>query len=289
MKTLYSLLLSVLLVIPAFAQETITDGITICHTPAIESFAMLASNQNFNADHREPLPYVHQSAAGKMITFDTPDGKKASGFYLEPAVDSDEYLFVFPEWWGLNDYIKKEAEKYYNDLKNVHVIALDMYDGEVATTREEAGKLMQGMNQERGNAIVKGALDFAGINAEIATVGWCFGGGWSLEAGLITSSAGEGATLVGSVMYYGMPVKDVNRLKTLEGPVLGIFGSQDEWINPDVVDAFRANMAEAGKPVDIKMYDAVHAFANPSNPDYNKEYAEEAYRISLAFLQRQLN
>jgi len=285
MKRLALLFLSLTLTLPAVAQE----GITICHTPAMESFAMLASNKNFNADHREPLPYVHQSAVGKMITFSTPDGKEGTGYYLEPNVDSDEYLFVFHEWWGLNDYIKKEAEKYFDDLQNVHVIALDMYDGKVASTREEAGKLMQGMDQARGTAIVKGALDWAGINAEIATVGWCFGGGWALEAGLITSQPDAGPELVGAVMYYGMPVKDVKRLKMLEGPVLGIFGSQDEWINPDVVDAFRANMAEAGVPLDVKMYDAVHAFANPSNPDYNKEYAEEAYRISLAFLQRQLN
>ncbi len=284
MKNLPVFLILLTLTFPALAQ----DGITVCHTPAMESFALFASNKNFNTDHRPPQPYVHQSEDGRMITFDTPDGKTATGFYLEPNVDSDEYLFVFHEWWGLNDYIKREAERYFNDLETVHVIALDMYDGKVASTPEEAGKLMQAMNQERGSAIVKGALDFAGINAEIATVGWCFGGGWSLEAGLITSGPDEGAELVGSVMYYGMPVKDINRLELLEGPVLGIFGSQDEWINPDVVDQFKANMAQAGKSLEVEMYDAVHAFANPSNPDYNKEYADEAYRKSLAFLQHTL-
>ncbi|MEJ2006276.1 MAG: dienelactone hydrolase family protein, partial [Cyclobacteriaceae bacterium] len=133
------------------------DGITICHTPATEKFAMFASNSDFNADHPEPVAYVHKSIQGEMIKFRTPDGKTANAFYLKPEIESNKYLFVIHEWWGLNDYIKREAEKLFNDLNDVHVIALDMYDGNVASTRENAQKYMSAMSTERGKSIIEGA------------------------------------------------------------------------------------------------------------------------------------
>jgi len=259
--------------------------ITLCHTPATESFAMLASNDNFNTDHREPLPYTHYSEAGEMFTYDTPDGKTASAFMLEAKVQSDNYVLVFHEWWGLNDYIKKEAEKIYHDFEEtVNVVALDLYDGKVADTREDASKYMQAVETDRANAIIKGFYDHAGEGREYGTIGWCFGGGWSLQAALMAKD-----DLRACVMYYGMPEKNVNTLKELGGPVLGIFAKQDGWITPEVVDNFKANMAEADKSLRVEMYDAAHAFANPSNPDYDKKAAKEAYDQSIQFLKNNLN
>jgi len=259
--------------------------ITLCHTPATESFAMLASNSEFNSDHREPLPYKHMSEAGKMITYDTPDGKTANAFMLEAKVQSDNYVVVFHEWWGLNDYIKKEAEKIYHDFEEtVNVVALDLYDGKVADTREKASEYMQSVDTDRATAIINGFYSHAGEGREYATIGWCFGGGWSLQAALLAKD-----DLRGCVMYYGMPEKNVNRLKDLQAPVLGIFAKQDGRITPQVVDNFKANMAEAGKELRIEMYDAGHAFANPSNPDYDKEAAKKAYDEALEFMKKSLN
>ncbi|MCA6078409.1 dienelactone hydrolase family protein [Fulvivirga sedimenti] len=278
MKTLITILFSFLL-LPAIAQE----GITVCHTPATEKFALFASNSDFNADHPAPLVYIHETVAGKMITFSTPDGKDANAFYLEAPVKSNKYLLVIHEWWGLNEHIKREAENLFNDLGDVNVIALDMYDGNVATTQAEAQKYMGSMKTDRGKSIVEGAMAFAGDGAIFGTIGWCFGGGWSLESTLIAGSAAQAC-----VMYYGMPVQDVARLKTLKAPVLGIFGSQDQWINPDVVKTFEKNMKEAGESLTVEMYDANHAFANPSNPQFDQEATADAYAKTLAFLKANL-
>lgn len=284
MKKLFTILFSTLFVFALKAQ----DNITICHTPATESFAVFASNKDFNADHPEPLPYVHQSQVGKMITYST-TGEDANAYMLEAKVQSDSYLYIIHEWWGLNDHIKKEAEKLYDDFGGlVNVIALDIYDGKVAETREKASEYMSSVKTERAQAIINGALDMASTGSEIATIGWCFGGGWSLQAALMASDR-FGEALKACVMYYGMPEKDVNRLKDLEGPVLGIFASQDEWITPQVVDNFKANMAEANKTLTVKMYDAQHAFANPSNPQYDKEAAKDAYDLAFDFLQQYLD
>ena len=90
------------------------------------------------------------------------------------------------------------------------------------------------------------------------------------------------------VVYYGMPEFDVERLKTLNGPVLGIFAKQDEWITPEKVQEFEKAMKQAKKQVTIKTYDAVHAFANPSNPKYDKKAASEARKLTIEFFKKHL-
>ncbi|MCU0356883.1 MAG: dienelactone hydrolase family protein [Cyclobacteriaceae bacterium] len=259
------------------------DGITICHTPAAEKFALFASNKDFNMSHADPLPYRHQSAVGKMITFKTPDGKEAYGYLLTAPKKTNNWIFVFQEWWGLNDHIKREAESLFNDVGNVNVLALDMYDGKVTDKREEAGQYMGQFKQERGNAIFQGALQFAGKDAKIGTVGWCFGGGQSLQASLVL-----GKNAVACVMYYGMPEENVDRLKTLNCDVLNIWPTQDQWINKAVMDKFEANMKSAGKKLTVKAYEADHAFANPSNPKFNQEFTADANRHTVEFFKARL-
>lgn len=279
--------LLLLLLVVAFAvraQElTLNDGITICHVSATEKFALFAQDEDFNMSHPNPLPYIHVSETGKMVTFKTPDGNEASGYVLMAKSKTNNWIFVFQEWWGLNDHIKREAEKLYNDLGNVNVIALDMYDGKVATAREDAGKYMGEFKQDRGNAIVKGALEYAGKNAKVGTIGWCFGGGQSMQA---TLTAGKQAA--GCVIYYGMPESDVEKLKTLNADVLNIWATQDQWINKDMMDKFEANMKAAGKKLTSKAYDADHAFANPSNSKFNQEFTADAYKHTLEFFKARL-
>jgi carboxymethylenebutenolidase len=284
MKAVNLLFLLVITSVSAMAQmATLDDGITICHTSPTEKFALFVQDENFNMSHPDPLPYVHQSDVGKMVTFKTPDGKQAGGYVLMAKKKSNKWIFVFQEWWGLNDHIKRESEKLYNDLGNVNVLAIDMYDGKLATTREDAGKYMGEFKQDRGNAIVKGAIAFAGKSAKIGTIGWCFGGGQSMQASL---TAGKQAAAC--VIYYGMPETDVERLKKLNTDVLNIWPTQDQWINKEVTDKFEANMKAAGKKLTTKSYDADHAFANPSNPKFNPEFTADAYKSTLEFFKARL-
>jgi carboxymethylenebutenolidase len=245
-----------------------------------DDMQLMASTKEFQRAHESPLPYTHVSlAGGEMIKFKTPDGQMANAFLIKSAKKSNKYLFVYQEWWGLNDYIKKQSETFYNDLQDVNVMAIDMYDGKVATSPEEAGKLMGGADQKRLAAIIEGAISHVGKDAKIASVGWCFGGGLSLKSALL-----EGKQAVGCVMYYGMPEKDVEKLKTLNCDVLGLFAGKEQWISPAVVAQFEKDMAAAGKKIKVKSYDAEHAFANPSNPKYDKVAGEDAYDLALAYL-----
>lgn len=263
-----------------------SNSIPVCHAPVeapVNDMSGLAANKSFVQLHENPLTFTYQGA-GEMITFPTPDGKTASAFLLKSGKKSDKWLFVYQEFWGLNDYVKQEAAKLHKDLGNVNVLALDMYDGKVATVREEAAKLMQSAPKERLSAISKGGISYAGKNAKIASIGWCFGGMLSLQNAIL-----GGKQIVGCVMYYGRPEQDVEKLKTLHTDVLGIFGSQDQGINPETVAKFEENMKAAGKKVTIKMYDAVHAFANPSNPKYDAVAAADAYKNALAYLKKKFS
>lgn len=71
------------------------DGITVCHTPATEKFALFASNKEFNMAHADPLPYSHQSQVGKMVTFKTTNGADANGYLLEAKTKTNNWIFVF--------------------------------------------------------------------------------------------------------------------------------------------------------------------------------------------------
>ena len=255
-----------------------------CSPSATESFARLASDKHFVMNHLEPRPFHFTSEEGKSVTFKAADGSDAYGWEIKSAKPTHNYLLVVHEWWGLNDYIKEQSETLWKDLGNVNVLAVDLYDKKVASTREDAVKYVQAVTTERAQSILKGAIAYAGPQARIFTVGWCFGGGWSLQASLLA-----GSQAAGCAMYYGMPEKNLDKLKALHADVLGIFANKDQGITPKIVDEFAENMKQAEKKLILKRYDAVHAFANPSNPGFDKDAKEDAYKNLLAFFRERMH
>lgn len=269
-------------------QPAPSAAIPMCHTTGTDpelppdGMAAFALDPAFQALHPSPMP-LNYEVKGESVTFKTPDGVDAKGYIVKAKKKSKKWLFVYQEWWGLNDYIKRQSDIFYADLGGeVNVLALDMYDGQSATDPQAAGKLMQGVKEERLESIVKGGVLFAGKKAKIANVGWCFGGGWSLKSALL-----GGKQTVGSVMYYGMPIKDVEKLKTLNSDILGLFATETR-ISKEVIEEFAANMKKADKKLEYKIFNGVHGFANPSNPKYDEALSKEAYGMALGYLKKRL-
>lgn len=255
-----------------------------CFTSEImDQFKAEASTASFAMMHDNPIPYTAADPIGKPVTFKAADGTNAMGYEIRSKKKSNKWLFVIQEWWGLNDYIKKESETYYNDLEDVNVIALDLYDGKIAATADSAMKLIQSVKTDRLESIIKGAIAYAGTDAKIYTVGWCFGGMWSLQSTLLA-----GKQAAGCVMFYGRPENNVEKLKTLNCDVIGFFGNKDRSPSPEVVNKFEADMQAAGKKLIANKYDAGHGFANPSNPVFNKEAAADAHAKAVAFLKERM-
>jgi len=242
-------------------------------------YQLEAGTPAFAAMHPSPIVVNPENLLGKMMSFDAADGKQANAYFIAAKKKSNKYLIVIQEWWGLNDNVKMESDKYYTDLGDVNVIAVDMYDGKVAATPDSAMKLMRGADMGRMTAIMQGAIKYAGSKASIYSVGWCFGGMWSLQTAILA-----GPQAKGSVMYYGRPETNMDKLKSIQCDIIGFFGNLDQSPSPTMVNDFEKNMKEAGKNLSVNRYQAGHGFANPSNPSYNAAAKEDAYIKAIAFL-----
>ena len=266
---------------PAFLAP---EGYIACYKHAIKDQIELdAILPGFARLHEAPAYFKLINETGKMIIYPSADGMDAHAYFIKSKKKTNKWLIVIQEWWGLNDYIKREAETYSAELGDINVIALDMYDGKVAKTPDSAMVYMRSAKSERLESIVKGAITYAGDKAKIYTIGWCFGGGWSLQSTLLA-----GSQAAGCVMYYGRPETDINKLKTINCDVIGFFGNQDKGIPPPTVVAFEKNMKEAGKQLIINRYNANHGFANPSNPAYDKEATEDAHIKAVTFIKARM-
>ena len=260
-------------------REQPENQITVCHAPVSGDMAQFANDPNFIALHPTPLA-IKFVAEGESITYPTADGNTASAYIVKAKKKSDKWLFVYQEWWGLNDHIKHQADVFYEDLGGkVNVIALDMYDGKVTSNPQEAGQFMQGVKEERLENIVAGARQLAGPNAKIANVGWCFGGMWSLQTAILAGSQAKG-----SVMYYGRPESNMDKLKSIQCDIIGFFGNLDQSPSPKMVSDFETNMQLAGKKLTAYKYEAGHGFENPSNPSFNAAAKEDSNAKAIAFL-----
>ena len=224
---------------------------------------------------------------------------QASGYLVYPALtkenkDSNNKNDTLPaaimihENKGLNENIKKMANLL---ARNGYVVlAVDLFKGEVTTDRNRSSELSQYVrdNQDIATANLKSAVKYLSslpnVNPEkIVSLGWCFGGGQSLQLALNSQDHPVAATII----YYGRLLTDNASLAKIKWPVLGIFGDQDKSISVDSVKAFEMALNSNGIPNEIYIYKGVgHAFANPSGENYAPKETRDAWQKTLAFLEK---
>lgn len=232
--------------------------------------------QIFSAENLTPI-------TAERTTIDGTQG------YLARPADDGTYptIVVIHEWWGLNENIEHMA-----DILAGHgyvVFAVDLYDGEVATTSSRAGELAGQVRNNPEEAIAKMDRAVTALRAEsyttdrVASLGWCFGGGQSLQLSLSDTE------LNATVIYYGSLSTDESELRDIDGPVLGVFGSADQVVPVEDVNAFDEALGDLGVEHEIHVYDgAPHAFANPSGERFHPEATEDAWEKTLQFLDEHL-
>ncbi|MBM3516846.1 MAG: dienelactone hydrolase family protein [Alphaproteobacteria bacterium] len=228
-------------------------------------------------------PLLARAAAGGLEAVSlTVAGKSVGAALALPATTPAPAIILIHEWWGLNDQIKAVAAEFAKE--GYVALAVDLY-GEVAGDPEKAKELMGKLDPAAATAALaawNGWLrQHAAVSGKVATVGWCFGGGWSLNASLA-------APVDATIIYYGNVVKTAAELAPLKGPVLGHFATRDQWINQDMVSAFAVEMEKAGKAFTAHWYEADHAFANPTGDRYDGEGAQLAWARTLEFLRATL-
>ncbi len=196
-------------------------------------------------------------------------------------------LIVIHEWWGLNDNVRAMADRLAGE--GYMVLAVDLYNGEAADSPAGARALMLQVveDPEPAKENIRAAYEFlktAGA-PRIGSLGWRFGGGWSLNAAQLLPD-----DLDAAVIYYGQVTDDEDKLRPVNAPILGLFAADDTGIEVDSVNAFGAALERLRKEHEIHVYPGVgHAFANPTGQNYNADAATDAWARTLDFLGRHLS
>ena len=230
-------------------------------------------------------PRLARAAAAGLtdLTLTTQGGRSVNAALALPEQASAASVLLIHEWWGLNDQIKSVAAALAGE--GYVALAVDLYDGKVATAPDAARAYMGEVKAEEATDTLVSWVSWLRAHErttdKLGTVGWCFGGGWSLNA---STAAPVDATVV----YYGRVNLSAEELANLQGPVLGHFATEDQWINKPMVEGFEAAMQKAAKPFQNHWYEAQHAFANPTSARYDQADADLAWRRTLAFYKEHL-
>lgn len=252
-----------------------------------------AMSREHATDEAKPSPAAaiapQRTIVSETLPYAEVDEQLVRGYFVFPAdmVDPLPAIIVIHEWWGLNDGVRAMADRLAGE--GYIVLAVDLFGGSTAADPAEARDLMLAVVENPDDAkdnlrqAYQWLRDTAGA-PRIASLGWCFGGGWSLNTALLFPD-----DLDAAVIYYGQVMSDEAALQPLNVPLLGLFGEDDRGITVESVNAFAAALEKLGKNYEIEIYpNARHAFANPTGNNYNPDVAEAAWQRTLGFLRLHL-
>ncbi len=254
--------------VEAMAKEHADDTTQPSEAALIEPRRPVVSERLAYAEVEDSLVYGHFSFPADMV---------------EPLPG----IIVIHEWWGLNDNVRAMADRLAGE--GYIVLAVDLFGGKTATNAEQARLMMLSVveNQEPARENIRQAHEFLSSTAgapRIGSLGWCFGGGWSLNAAMLFPDE-----LNAAVIYYGRVIDDEDRLRPIQAPILGLFGAEDQGISVESVQRFDEALERLRKIHEIVIYPgADHAFANPTGRSYNAKVAEAAWQRTVEFLSQYL-
>ena len=223
------------------------------------------------------------------VTYTNAAGQELFGYLVEPDDPGPHpAILLIHEWWGLNEGMTILADALAEE--GYVVFAPDGYRGNVTSALPRALWLRittptDQVEQDMDSALVY-LRSLENVDTEhVASMGFCFGGGHSLQLGLRQSE-----NLALTIIYYGAVVTDPNLLAPLtdDHPVLGIFAEEDNTIFPEEVTEFEAALNSLNIENEITIYPGVgHAFVNEDN--YNEPGpAGDAWNQTLQFLEENL-
>jgi carboxymethylenebutenolidase len=232
-----------------------------------------------------PLLHLRPACAQEpdLVTLRTPSGRDVTAYLSVPATVPAPAVILLHGGYGLTEVYRSRATTYSE--QGFVALAVDLFDGETATTLDQALSLVGRANvfPEHSTETLVAWIDWLKADPrttkKIAAIGWSFGARWALIASTV-------AALDAVILYYGGT--DAWGLKGLKAPVLGHFAERDIDPRPYVVRHFAAEMANEGKAIDVRWYDADHAFDNPLFPTFDKAAAEASWQATLAFLRANL-
>lgn len=229
---------------------------------------------------------VSFAVEGKTVSYKSGDETVQAVLYAPATQGKLPALVILHNWMGLTDWAKQQAAKWADE--GYVTLAVDMYRGTVAKNGEEASKLMSGVPQDRADRDLLAATEYLrslpNVDPDrVGALGWSMGGGNTLRLAYLDSR------LKVAVINYGGVWTDEKQLPAMKAHVLGLFGAKDGIIPLDKIAGFEKNLKSAGKTIQVKIYpEADHAFDNDGSGAYRKADAENAWKVTKEFLQRNL-
>ena len=214
------------------------------------------------------------------------NGGTAKGYLAEPE-GSGPGLVVLQEWWGLDDSVKKLVDRFAEE--GFVAIAPDLYHGETTVQPDEAEQKLMALDMDEAEKEMRGAvkalLENPKCDGSVGSVGFCMGGGLSIWAAATNPDIGAAVTY-----YYVMPHGKPD-FSNIDAPVLGHFGTSDDFVSVDDAKALESDLQEAGVDAAFEFYEgAGHAFANDHDRlgTYHEDHSENAWRKTVDFFKRHL-
>ena len=216
------------------------------------------------------------------------NGGTAPGYLAVPESGKGPGVIVLQEWWGLDDHIRSYCDRFA--AEGFLALAPDLYRGETTEQPDEAEQKMMAMSMDQVEKDMRGAVDHlaeheAYDGSGLGSVGFCLGGGLSVWAATANPKVDAVVTY-----YYVMPHGKPDFSK-VDAPVLGHFGTEDEFIPVDDAKALEQELTAAGADAKFEFYEgAGHAFANDHDRlgTYDKEKSDQAWGRTVDFLERHL-
>jgi carboxymethylenebutenolidase len=141
----------------------------------------------------------------------------------------------------------------------------------------EGGMPKEALTKEAVNAVEYLNSQNYVKEGKIGTVGFCFGGGISVNIACHAKTAA-------CVIFYGENPSPIELVEKIQCPVLGLYGGEDMRINADL-DKLVSAMVRYKKEFELKIYPgAPHAFFNNTNKaTYREVAAKDAWDRTSRF------
>jgi len=217
------------------------------------------------------------------------NGGTAPGYLATPESGSGPGTIVLQEWWGLEDHIKDVCDRFA--AEGFFALAPDLFRGETTDQPDEAEQKMMAMSMDQAEKDMRGAVDHLaaqdGYEGQgVGSVGFCLGGGLAIWAATINPKV-RAAVSYYYVMPHGKP--DFSKV---QAPVLGHFGTGDDFVSVDDAKALEKEISEASSnSVEFEFYEGQgHGFFNDTDRlgTYDKQAADQSWQRTVDFLRSNL-
>ena len=215
------------------------------------------------------------------------NGSTARGHLAEPE-GKGPGVVVLQEWCGVDEHIRDVCDRFAGE--GFVALAPDLYHGETTDQPSEAEQKMMALNMDEAEKEMRGAVQFheqhEKCNGRVGVVGFCLGGGLAVWAAATNPDVDAAVTF-----YYVMPHGKPD-FSNIDAPVLGHFGTGDDFVSVDDAKALEEEIRAGGNDVKFEFYEgAGHAFFNDTDRlgTHDPEHASNAWGRTIDFFKRHLS